>query len=900
MIFSVIYVRLAENWTARLMFTKKMMRRFVLIAVALCFAAVHLPAQSGSVMEMMHRLEKEYDVRFVYDSSIAPRLEEKAGCYSGDNLEAELESLFAGTGISWKLSNKYIVLRTGASSGSQGKAARFTVSGYMTDSASGEVLIGAGVTDGIYGAVSNNYGHYSFSVPAGMAVLTYSYVGCTPQVRRLDLRRDTVINVSLVQSAGLEASRIVSRKDAGIASTYMGALEVPSRLVENTPAVLGEPDVLKTVQMMPGVQGGMAGFSGIYIRGGGADENLTMLDGAPLYNVSHLFGLLSVFTPESVKKVTLYKGSFPSRYGGRVSGILDVRTNDGNANGLHGSVSAGLLSSKLHFEGPLGGSNTTFFISGRGMHTFLFDQVIKLADGNFNYAFYDINAKVSHRFSGADRINAAFYLGRDYYKSSYCDKFSERYYGPDYEPFTRLTKEEGRTGVNWGNTVGVLRWNHVFSGRLFMDASAYVNRYGMKTSSYNDDWEENADGVFENTVTYRYFSSIFDVGVRADFDYAPVPEHLVKFGGEYVRHAFRPETEVGRQEYQDLTVLRDTSYRNSLSSDVFGGEMSLYLEDDISIGSCLTFNPGVRLSLFHAGKKAYFRPEPRVSARYSSGKGWAVKAAYSRMSQYVHQLASGNISLPTDLWVPITDDIEPVSSDIVSLGAYYDGLKGWEFSLEGYWKKLDNVLEYKDGKRAFTSSTDWEKNVSSGEGRSYGAELYIQKTEGNTTGSLSYTISKSERIFRDGSVNNGNWFPFAYDRRHDICICVNRRFGSRYDLSAAWGYDSGGWMTVPDGYTYVMMPDGHSSIEAHIPSRNNYHLPPSHRLDVSLNIHRKTRRGESIWNVGMCNVYGARNPDFVLIDRVEFTDKDMKLTRPAVSIWSYIMFLPSFSYTYRF
>lgn len=188
--------------------------------------------------------------------------------------------------------------------------------------------------------------------------------------------------------------------------------------------------------------------------------------------------------------------------------------------------------------------------------------------------------------------------------------------------------------------------------------------------------------------------------------------------------------------------------------------------------------------------------------------------------------------------------------------------------------------------------------MSSGEGRSYGAELYIQKTEGNTTGSLSYTISKSERIFRDGSVNNGKWFPFVYDRRHDICICVNRRFGSRYDLSAAWRYDSGGWMTVPDGYTYVMMPDGQNSIEAHIPSRNNYHLPPSHRLDVSLNIHRKTRRGENIWNVGMCNVYGARNPDFVLIDRVEF--KDMELTRPAVSIWSYIMFLPSFSYTYRF
>ena len=857
-----------------------------------------------TVRQVMDELADAYGVSFVYDSSIGPMLGHVAREFHADSLEDALRQLFEGTGVVWKLQNRYVVLKKQATGNTSSRTSRgrFTVSGFITDSASGETLIGAGASDGDAGAVTNNFGYYTLTVPAGKNVLTYSYLGCEPVTEVIDVRKDTVVNVELSQSVSIEASRVVARKDAGISSTYMGAIEIPGSMIGNTPAVLGEADLLKTVQMMPGVQGGMNGFSGIYVRGGGADENLMLIDGISLYNVSHLLGLFSVFTPESVKKATLYKGPFPARYGGRASSVLDVRTNDGNANGFHGSVSAGLLSEKLHFEGPIGSPNTTYSLSARGMHTFLLDPLARLLGSPANYAFYDINAKIAHRISDSDRISAGFYMGRDYFRYSDSDKRSNRYYGPDYEPYERLTDDMSKIRMNWGNTVGVLRWNHIFNGNLFLDASAYVNRYRMNVETISSYWEKDAEAETRDRMEYGFFSGILDIGARADFEYVPMSEHLVKFGAEYVRHAFNPETERSSQMIKNNDVVMDTTMRSDVSNRSWGDELSFYAEDDITLGDHFSLNPGLRLSLFHTGRKVYFCPEPRLSFKASFGKGWAVKTAYSRMSQYVHQLASGNLSLPSDLWVPITGKIPPVKSRIVSAGGYYGGLEGWEFSLELYWKKLDNVLEYLDGKRAFTSSSGWESNVAVGEGRSYGAELYVRKTVGRTTGSVSYTLSKSDRIFRNGSINNGRRFPFVYDRRHNLCVDVNQRIGKRIDLSAVWRFDSGHWMTVPEGWTIVMDDQsGFGDIVPYIPSRNNYHLSPSHRLDLSMNIHKKTRRGENVWNVSLCNAYGARNPDWVVTDRTYYRGEDGKEeTRLALSVRSFLLLLPSFRYTFNF
>lgn len=782
-----------------------------------------------------------------------------------------------------------------------------TVCGYIRDAATGETLIGAGVmvksASKAMGAVTNEFGYYTLTITSGPVDLSYSYVGCADVEHSFDLQRDTVINISLSQSISLKAATVVARKDAGVHSTYMGALEIPQAMVNNTPVVFGEPDVIKTIQLMPGVQSGMEGFSGIYVRGGGADENLMMLDGTPLYNVSHLFGLLSVFTPEAVKKVTFYKGSFPARYGGRVSSIVDVRTNDGNAKGLHGSVSAGLLSEKLHIEGPIGSENTTFSVSGRGMHTFLFDGLIKALGSPANYAFYDLNAKLAHRFSDSDKVFAGFYTGKDYFRMTDTDVHRKEEEGPDSQSYIREETDNSKVNVRWGNTVASMRWNHVFSSRLFSNTSVSWNNYNMDLQTIEEEIVKSPFENYSRMNEYVYKSGIRDLGARIDFDYSPVPTHLVKFGGEYVYHVYSPETERTSSATDINGEKKDVKNIHEVSPNLPGNEMSLYVEDDMSLGEHFSFNPGVHLSLFVVDGKTYFCPEPRAALKVSFGKGWAIKTAYSRMSQYVHQLSSGSVSMPTDLWVPITKDIKPVISDIVSLGAYYTGLEGWEFSVEGYWKHLDNVLEYKDGKLAFSSAANWEENVSMGEGRSYGVEFYAQKTVGRTTGTASYTLSKTDRIFRDGSINKGEWFPFMYDRRHNLCLSLNQKLGKRVDLSAVWLYSSGNWMTVPTRSTIVLAPDGKNILTVdYIPSRNNYRLPPSHRLDFSVNIHTKKRHGESIWNIGMYNAYGAKNPNWVIVEDREVENPAPGESRyvPALSVRTFLIFIPSISYTYKF
>lgn len=663
-----------------------------------------------------------------------------------------------------------------------------TICGYIRDAATGETLIGAGVTvtsaAKATGAVTNEYGYYTITIPSGSIDLTYSYVGCGDASKSIDLQRDTIINISLAQTSSLEASTVVARKDAGIQSTYMGAMEIPQAMIRNTPVVLGEPDVIKTIQLMPGVQGGMEGFSGLYVRGGGADENLMMLDGTPLYNVSHMLGLLSVFTPEAVKKVTFYKGSFPARYGGRVSSIVDVRTNDGNSKGFHGSVSAGLLSEKLHFEGPIASENTTFSFSARGMHTFLFDRLIKLCGSPANYAFYDVNAKVAHRFSDSDKLYVGFYTGRDYFRSDETDKSTSEDKDSDNKPYTEYLESNTKVNLRWGNTLATARWNHVFNSKLFANTSVSWNSYNMNLITKSREVMKSKEGNYDKQFRYSYTSSIHDLGARIDLDYTPVPTQLIKFGGEYVNHLYRPEVERSRSFNNIGGNKESNDKKNDVSPNLYGNELSLYIEDDMTFGEHFSFNPGLHLSLFMVHGKTYFCPEPRAAAKVSFGKGWAVKAAYSKMSQYVHQLTSGSLSLPTDLWVPIIKNIKPVTSDIVSLGTYYSGWKGWEFSVEGYWKQLENVLEYKDGKMSFSSASEWEENVEMGQGRSYGVEFYAQKTLGRTTGTVSYTWSKTDRIFKDGTINNGKRFPFVYDRRHNFCVSLNQKLGKRVDMSA--------------------------------------------------------------------------------------------------------------------
>ena len=775
---------------------------------------------------------------------------------------------------------------------------KFTVSGYVTDIESGESLIGAGVLSGgeaKTGVSTNEFGWYNVSLREGRTTIEYHYVGYEPRTIAFDLNKDTVINVTLSPSTTLSEAVVVARNNAGIRSTNMSALDVPISQVIKSPTLFGESDIIKFLQMLPGVQGGMEGTTGIHVRGGSQDENLVMLDGIPIYNIDHVLGIFSVFTPEAVKKVTFYKGAFPARYGGRISSIVDVRTNDGNLKETHGVVSVGMLTSRVHVEGPLKQDKTSFSLSFRGMHTLLYQPFIKFAmkdDAKANFYFYDANAKLSHKFDERNRLYLGIYNGWD--KLTVDDLYDE---GNGSEG--TFSKSADKYRIGWGNTIAAMRLNHIFSSTLFSNTTVAFNNYRMSIENkYNTSYGKQ----YMSDYKYKYKSGITDGSARMDFEWTPNSSNSVRFGGEYTFHTFKPETSsFTNKAVEGGTVQTDSTYNELDGRKLRGHEASVFIEDDIFIGEKLSFNPGLHYTSFYTDGKFYNSLQPRLSARMDLGKGYAVKAAYSRMAQYVHLLTSTDISLPTDLWVPITKNIKPVIGDHYSIGAYYSGLKGWEFSLEGYYKKTKNIVEYQDGATVMGTSANWYDKVSMGEGRSYGAEIFVQKTLGKTTGFVSYTLSKSDRIFRDGMVNNGHWYPYKYDRRHNLVVSVFHKFSDRVDVAGNFVFTTGGTTTVPTRQIVAITPDGTSTYDDYVPYKNNYRLPCSHRLNLGVNLHKQKRHGERIWNFSIYNVYNAMNPNLVYSD-TDYNAEDGNVTTNTIRIKKITLlpFMPSISYTFKF
>ena len=789
-------------------------------------------------------------------------------------------------------------------------AQRATVSGYITDAQTGETLIGAGVIEAGKGAVTNAYGFYTLTLPKGQHNLTFSYVGYAEQTLELNLQKDTTINIHLAPGTALKEATVVASKDAGIASTKMSAIELPMQVIKHTPVLFGEHDVLKTIQLMPGVQSGAEGFSGIYVRGGGPEENLLLLDGIPLYNAEHLMGILSVFQPEAVKKVTLYKGSFPARYGGRISSIIDVRTNDGNLKEFHGSVGVSALTDKIHLEGPIIKDKLAFSLSGRALHTFLYTPLIhKVAGTPVNYYFYDLNGKLAWRISDRDRLFANFYNGRDifYYK----DKGSSSDDDQTVSEYDTQSTSAAKMNINWGNTLGGLRWNHVFSSKLFSNVTLAYTRYRMHvgmdimSEMRQKDRETGVVTRLSDTFKFGYESGMRDLTAKMDFDYTPSPEHLVKFGAEYVHHTFIPETVGGYlSEYNsgDISASIDTTFNASVNDIMRGHEISVYAEDDFTIWDRLTLNPGLHAAFFHTQGTPYWSIEPRMSAKVDISSTVSAKAAYSRMAQYVHLLSPSSITLPTDLWVPITDKIKPVTSDQTSLGIYYNGLKGWEFSLEGYYKWMHNILEYRDGTSFFGNSANWQNNVEMGEGFARGVELFVEKKTGRATGWLGYTLAWSDRRFPNGSINGGEWFPYRYDRRHNVSLVLNYDFGHGLNASATWTFASGNTMTLPERQTVVVTPDGRILQQNYVSGRNNYRLPPSHRLNLGLSWTRTKRRGEAVWDLSVYNVYNQMNPNFVFSDTYAIYNSEGQIVDSGVRLQklTILPFIPSIGWTRSF
>ena len=772
---------------------------------------------------------------------------------------------------------------------------RVTVSGLITDYASDETLIGAGVTAGNNGAESNNFGFYSLTLPrsADTVAVTYSYVGYEPQIHRFRALKDTVLNIRLVSGAALSEAVVTAQQETGISATKMSAIEVPLQIVKSAPALFGESDVIKTIQLLPGVQGGLEGFSGIYVRGGGPDENLLLLDGIPVYNAEHMLGIFSMFQPEAIKKMTLIKGAFPARYGGRISSIVDVRTNDGNLYETSGNIGISMLADKFHLEGPLWKGKTSYSISARGMHTAFLKPMLKALKFDGNYYFYDLDAKLTHWVNERNRLYLNVYNGMDNLHYKHAEK--QQYTLPN-SPVQ--STNNASMGMRWGNTVAALRWNHILSGQLFSNTTLAYNRYRFVTVTDLLMEERQGNTVMDkNYYSFDYRSGMRDWVLKTDLDYFPSTRHKLRFGGSYTLHRFIPETSSIARQVIDAATQVDTSWRSSILVQI-GHEFSLYAEDEIQLSDALALNPGVHASLFNTQGKSYWALEPRMSAKWAFAQGWSTKAAYSRMSQYVHLLSSSQMSLPIDLWVPITRNIAPEVSSQYSLGLYYGGIRGWEFSLEAYFKDMDNVVEYKDGVSFFLNSVGWENKVETGRGRAMGIELFVEKTMGKTTGWLGYTLSKSDRIFP--TINAGKSFPFRYDRRHNINLVLNHRFSKKFDMSTTWTYASGGVTTLGERTVAMSSPTGEVYEAEHVPSRNNFRLPASHTLNLGFNLHKPHYRGESVWNLSIYNAYNHMNPNFVVKDTDSFFRGDEYVMRAKLVKLTILPIFPSIGYTRSF
>ncbi len=784
-----------------------------------------------------------------------------------------------------------------------------TISGMVTDKRSGETLIGAIVMDkdGGKGVVTNPYGRYSLTLPAGKVTLRISFVGYQAYEETIELTANRELNIALESSGLLEEVTVTSEQINGVRSSQVGAVEVPVERIKNVPVIFGETDILKVVQLLPGVQTGTEGMAGLYVRGGGPDENLFLLDGVPLYNVNHLGGFFSAFNSDAVKNVTLYKGNFPARFGGRLSSVLDVTTNNGNDKELHGNIDVGLISARINLEGPIVKERTTFSLSARRTYLDILAQPVIMAvarslvdEGtvNMGYYFYDVNAKVTHRFDDQSRLYASFYMGSDkvYAHVSTTTFIDASLNENDYY------NEYVRTRYNWGNIVGSLRWNKQLAPKLFMNLTGAYTRYKNHVSM-GYETEQLYEGIFSfeaSEMTYK--SGIQDFTAMADFHYVPLPSHDVKFGASMIHRIFTPDVIALQGSFEETGSDYFTIDTNMGQPPVHVNEFNAYIEDDWTLGDRVKINAGLHLAAFAVQDTVYPSIQPRVSGRVLLTEDLSFKAGYSYVTQYMHLLSSSSLSLPTDLWVPVTQRILPMGAHQVSAGLFYRWHEVLDFSVEGYYKSMDNLLEYKNGASFFGTATNWEEKVVMGRGWAYGVEFLAQKNVGKWTGWIGYTWSKTMRLFdRPGMVlNQGEAFPAKYDRRHDVSIVLMYKPNNRFDMSATWVYSTGNAATLAMQTIDTPHLDESSDIP-YVDHRNNFRLPDYHRLDVSFNFHKEKKRGVRTWSLGVYNAYNHMNPFLVYAKQIYYSTSiyDMQSKQRLVQL-SLFPIIPSLSYSFKF
>ncbi|NTW32868.1 MAG: TonB-dependent receptor [Bacteroidetes bacterium] len=752
---------------------------------------------------------------------------------------------------------------------------KYTISGSIIDKANGERLIGASirVKELNTGTVTNLYGYYSLTLPIGNYTLVYSYIGYNKIEKTINLQSNESIEIELERNdKNMKELVIVDKKsDENVTKSEMSSVELDMEIIKSLPALMGETDLIKVIQLMPGVQTAGEASSGFNVRGGSADQNLVLLDEATVYNASHLMGFFSVFNSDAIKDVKLYKGDIPAAYGGRLSSLLDIRMKDGNNRKIQGSGGIGTISSRLTIEGPIVKEKGSFIISARRTYADLF---LKLSnDTNISQNklyFYDLNMKLNYQLNKRNRIYFSSYLGQDNFSFGEMFKFS------------------------WGNNTETFRWNHIFNDKLFSNFTAIYSNYnyllGSNQSQFKFDWN----------------SYLRDIGAKADFNYYLNTKNTIIFGISSIYHKFYPgKFDMGTTNHLELKLPVSNALENVI-----------YLGNEQNFGGPLTLKYGVRYSVFQnigAGTIYHFDDnfnftdstnyksgnifntysgfEPRINANYILSETSSLKASYSRTRQYVQLASNSTTGSPIDIWFPASPNVKPQISDQVALGYFRNFLKNkFETSAEIYYKKMLNQIDFKDFAQLLLNPK-LEGELRFGEASSYGLELLCRKNGGKINGWISYTLSKSNRKFKD--INNGNSYPANYDKTHNVSVVVNYKISKRVEVSMCWVYITGAPITLPTGrfeYGGTIMPV--------YSDRNAARMPDYHRLDLSLTLKNKNEGAKKFYGEWIFSVYNAYNRKNAYAIYFE-ADKNDPSVMKSYKI-SMFPIIPAISYSFHF
>lgn len=781
---------------------------------------------------------------------------------------------------------RIILFFLGIFSGSLFGQDKFTFNGYVRDSLTGESIIGATVTVGgsNRNLLTNNYGFFSVTLPPGDYEVVFSHVSYESFTRRIKLNASQTFTVSLTpRSAALQEVVVFNKKkDGNVKNAQMGKVDLSMNQIRTIPAFLGEVDILKAIQLLPGVQSAGEGNAGFYVRGGGPDQNLILLDDATVYNTGHLFGFFSVFNGDAIKNVSLIKGGMPAQYGGRLSSVLDVAMKEGNLNRFQGEGGIGLIASRFSVQGPIQKDKSSFIVSARRTYIdALVTPFVKKSSGFYGsgYYFYDLNAKVNYRFSDKDRLFLSGYFGRDVFNFN-------------------NSKRSFSTRVPWGNATGTLRWNHVFGPRAFTNTTLVFNDYQFDFTARQENFEVGLS------------SGIRDIGWKSDLDYYPSPNHKVKVGMALTHHTFVPNVVSGRQ---DSIVFQPN---NALAK--YALESALYLQDDWSIGERWKINYGIRLSRFTQmgpftrymrdvnGNKidsmvygraraiqSYGGLEPRLTIRYGWNDNSSFKAAITRNYQYIHLVTNAGSTLPTDLWVPSTYAVRPQESWLFAMGYFRNFSDNTiETSWEVYYKDMQNQIEYKEG---YTPGlTDPEEEFVFGKGWSYGSEWLVNKVKGRLTGWVGYTLSWTKRRFPD--LNGGEVYSARYDRRHDVSVVSNWELNRKWKFGAVFVYGTGNAITLPERFYFI-----NGVLTQEYSRLNQYRMQAYHRMDLSATYTPKVkpgRKGGQSWVFSIYNLYSRQNPYFLYFDQTgQLSNGDLQVEARQVSLFP---ILPSVTWNFKF